>query len=137
MIKGWVQSNSLRQNDGKIAIGVTTNPELFLNLPMMAHPFNGDGVRHAIWRTSEYLLEAKYGKTKEHSLIGGEITTGLLINVWIEGGKLKMCKDSTQKMCEIDLLYDESGNMLDYYFAMAFTTTPKMIFKFKISGDFV
>ena len=129
---------------GKVAIGITTNPELFMNAPIMQHPFKGKGVKHAICRTSEGVMEVKDGEIYERGADGGIITNGLLIDVWIEGGQLKICKDSAWKihleqMCECDLLYskDEDGVMLDYYFAMAFTATQKKIVKFEISGDFV
>ena len=127
---------------GKVAIGVTTNPELFMNAPIMKHPFKGDGVTHAICRTSEGVMEVRNGKVSDHGAHGGIITNGLLIDVWIEGSKLMICKDSAWKihleqMCEVDLMYDSNGNMMEYYFAMAFTATQKKIVKFEISGDFV
>ena len=134
---------------GKVAIGITTNPELFMNAPIMQHPFKGDGVKHAICRTSEGVMENKNGIITDSGANGGIITNGLLIDVWIESGKLKICKDSAWKihleqMAECDLLYsedddnnDRNNNMLDYYFAMAFTATQKKIVKFEISGDFV
>ena len=143
-------SNYLRRNDdgmidgahGKVAIGITTDPELFMNAPIMKDPFKGDGVKHAICRTSQGVMEVKDGQISDHGANGGIITNGLLIDVWIESGKLKICKDSAWKihleqMCEINLLYDESGEMLEYFFAMAFTATQKKIVRFEISGDFV
>ena len=130
-----------RDDDGKygnVAIGVTTNPEMFMNAGIKDHPFKGKCVKHAICRINHEgrVMVVKDGKIKERNDNAGSSVNDL-ISLWIGNGKLKVYQKGDIAMCEEDLRSDLDGNMLNYYFAMTFTATQKKRVRFEISGDFV
>ena len=142
--------------DGEMVIGVTTDPEVFMNAPIDdSEPFvNRIGISeyHGIFRTNGWI---SFGDGGGINAFGGPLIEGLTMDIWIgviesfgdrdecvnifkvaqSGTILK--KDDERDMLGYKLKEDENGNLLDYYLAIGWTVTNKKIVKFELSGDFV
>eukprot|EP01083_Nonionella_stella_P296912 1008516_1 len=85
--EAWVPSNYLERikddSYGKIIIGVTTNPESFMNASIAEQPFGRCDVKHmhAIGRVSNGIIIVENGKAKDIEVDGG-IMKDLIFDIW-------------------------------------------------------
>lgn len=140
--------------DGEMMIGVTTDPEEFMNRKQSddIEFYDAESGHHEVFRTNHWIKMSNGGL----NAFGGPLIEGLTMDIWIgsiehfsdrdncvqiykvaENNRILRKGDRNRDMLGYLLRDDENGNVMDYYLAIAWTATNKKIVRFEISSEFV
>eukprot|EP01084_Bolivina_argentea_P164740 286367_1 len=121
------------RTEERCAIGITSNPEIFLKVNEDELPFVNKCVESSIWWENEHIYAYKNGNTGTHDVntiwYGFEMFN--TFEVYVESNRFKVDKLGSNVYC-----HDQFEEDVDYYFAMAFTVNSDTAVEFEITGDF-